>query len=88
MGASFVVIPSSNHVLETTSDDADQSDVNVQRVNKKLCFPFEILLNSVIITLQLLSFNTYWSEILHKYVASILSLILQFFKAFPAFYIQ
>ncbi|XP_027343149.1 uncharacterized protein LOC113855719 [Abrus precatorius] len=30
MGASFVVIPSSCHVIETTSDDADQSDVNAQ----------------------------------------------------------
>ncbi|XP_020233537.1 uncharacterized protein LOC109813707 [Cajanus cajan] len=30
MGASYVVIPSSYHVIETTSDDADQSDLNVQ----------------------------------------------------------
>ncbi|TKY60508.1 hypothetical protein E2542_SST17607 [Spatholobus suberectus] len=30
MGTSFVVIPSSYDVIETTSDDADQSDLNVQ----------------------------------------------------------
>ncbi|KAL3021219.1 hypothetical protein AAZX31_05G185500 [Glycine max] len=30
MGASFVVIPSSYHVIETISDDANQSDLNVQ----------------------------------------------------------
>ncbi|KAK7399307.1 hypothetical protein VNO78_10488 [Psophocarpus tetragonolobus] len=30
MGASFVVIPSSSHVIETTSDDADQTDMNHQ----------------------------------------------------------
>ncbi|RDX85470.1 hypothetical protein CR513_33345, partial [Mucuna pruriens] len=30
MGASFVVIPSSYHVIEITSDDADQSNLNVQ----------------------------------------------------------
>ncbi|XP_061369915.1 uncharacterized protein LOC133312688 [Gastrolobium bilobum] len=30
MGASFVVLPSPYHVTETTSDDADQSDVNAQ----------------------------------------------------------
>lgn len=30
MGAPFIVIPSSYHVSEATSDDADQSDVNAQ----------------------------------------------------------
>ncbi|KAH1048942.1 hypothetical protein AAZX31_08G006200 [Glycine max] len=30
IGASFVVIPSSYHPIETTSDDGDQSDLNVQ----------------------------------------------------------
>ncbi|KAK7318362.1 hypothetical protein RJT34_03061 [Clitoria ternatea] len=30
IGASFVVIPSSYHVIETTLDDADQSDVNAK----------------------------------------------------------
>ncbi|KAK7358736.1 hypothetical protein VNO77_00674 [Canavalia gladiata] len=30
MGASFVVIPSSYHVIETASDDVDQSDMNAQ----------------------------------------------------------
>ncbi|KAJ1387764.1 hypothetical protein SESBI_39663 [Sesbania bispinosa] len=30
MGSSSVLIPSPNHVAETTSDDADQSDVNAQ----------------------------------------------------------
>jgi len=34
IGASFVVVSSSCHVNETTSDDADRSDVNVQRVYK------------------------------------------------------
>lgn len=34
MGAPFIVIPSSYHVIEATSDDADQSDVNAQRVLK------------------------------------------------------
>lgn len=32
MGASFVVIPSPYHVIETNSDDTDQSDMNAQRV--------------------------------------------------------
>ncbi|XP_040873802.1 uncharacterized protein [Glycine max] len=31
IGASFVVIPSSYHPIETTSDDGDQSDLNVQQ---------------------------------------------------------
>ncbi|KAF7840204.1 uncharacterized protein G2W53_008686 [Senna tora] len=30
MGASFVVVPSPSHVIESTSDDADQSDLNAQ----------------------------------------------------------
>ncbi|KAG5041361.1 hypothetical protein JHK85_013837 [Glycine max] len=36
MGASFVVIPSSYHVIETISDDANQSDLNVQHVEFEL----------------------------------------------------
>lgn len=32
MGASFVAIPSPCHVIESTSDDPDQSDMNAQRV--------------------------------------------------------
>lgn len=36
MGDSFVVSPSPNHVNETTSDDADQSDLNAQREYKAL----------------------------------------------------
>ena len=32
MGTSFVVIPSPYHVIEATSDDAEQSDVNAQSV--------------------------------------------------------
>lgn len=31
MGASFVVTASSYHVIETNSDDTDQSDMNAQR---------------------------------------------------------
>jgi hypothetical protein len=32
MGASFVMTPSPYHVIETNSDDTDQSDMNAQRV--------------------------------------------------------
>lgn len=34
MGASYVVIPSTCNAIETTPDEIDQSDLNIQRVFK------------------------------------------------------
>ncbi|CAL0325244.1 unnamed protein product [Lupinus luteus] len=51
MGSPFIVIRSPDHIIQATSDDVDQSDVNSLRALKPR-LPFGICFNSVIIILN------------------------------------
>ncbi|OIW00223.1 hypothetical protein TanjilG_27474 [Lupinus angustifolius] len=46
MGAPFIVIPSPNHVIQSTSDDVDQSDVNSQQTIAKALYRCYYILQS------------------------------------------